>query len=412
VKVLYGITVGGSADGLLRGQLAWLREKGWDVVLVTNRDDAARAAARRERVPLRAIPMKRNISPLRDLMALVRWIRTIRREAPDVVNASTPKAGLLGMVAAWIVRVPRRVYVVRGLRLEGAQGFGSRVLWAAEWVAMRAATDVVFVSESLAEAAFAKKLGHHSHAWLIGAGSSNGVDAAAVARRTEEGDADSVRRQLGLSPDALVAGFIGRINRDKGVGTLAEAAADPTLDPRWHFLVVGSVEDPDIAARLDPVESVTRLGYMDDVWSLFPVMDVLVLPTLREGFPNVVLEAAAARTPAITTNSTGAVDSVIDGQTGRLFSFGDEAALIRVLNELAASPESIETMGRAAEARVIRDFVPEDIWQGVHDIMSGNEASVRVRQLGQHLPPSPPADPEGTLRPDLPPASDPAPTGV
>ncbi|WP_172895756.1 glycosyltransferase [Brachybacterium vulturis] len=392
MKALYGITVGGSANSLLRGQLAWLRARGWEIVLVTNRDERAKKAAHREQVTLREIPMRRNMSPLRDLTALARWVRTLRIEAPDVVNASTPKAGLLGMVASWIMRVPRRVYVVRGLRLEGAEGLGALVLWVVEWLTMRAATDIVFVSRSLAEATFARGLGRRSRAWLIGAGSSNGVDAASIARRAQESDGVAIRRQLGVAPEAFVAGFIGRVTSDKGADTIAEAAVDPTLDPRWHFLVVGSVEDEGIAARLDGASSVTRLDSMDAVWSLLSAMDVLVLPTRREGFPNVVLEAASARTPAITTRATGAVDSIVDGETGLLFPFGDVGALVAILDDLAGDPDRMETMGRAAEARAFRDFVPEDIWEGVHQIMSGNVTSSRVSRLDRPLTAAPIGD--------------------
>lgn len=381
MKVLYGITSGGSAVSLLRGQLHWMRGQGEEVVLATTPGKYAEQAVRREGVAFRPIPMAREISLGADLHALRDWLRVLHEERPDVVNASTPKAGLLGMVASAFSRIPRRVYVVRGLRLEGAHGPTLGVLWAAEWLTMRLATDLVFVSESLAEAAFSRRLGRGTRAWIVGGGSSNGVDADAVAAEAASVDPGAMRDRLGLDRNRLVAGFIGRITRDKGVGTIAEAAADPALSPRWQFLAVGDVEDETLAAELDADGNVVRIGYSDEVWAVLAAVDVLVLPTLREGFPNVVLEAASVGTPTLTTRATGAIDSVIDGETGRLFDIGDAGALVRHLNALADDPGRIAVMGRAAKERVHREFVPERIWGGVREIMAGRAPSELVRRL-------------------------------
>lgn len=372
-RLVVGVTVGMSADLLLRGQLAWFREQGWDVTLISTPDDQAQRAATREGVELLGIPMARGISPLSDLTGLVAWVRALRRLRPDAVNVGTPKAALLGSIAAWLTRVPRRLYTVRGLRLEGSSGPLSRVLWLMEWVTMRAATDVLFVSASLAEEAERRRLPIAGKKRLIGQGSSNGVDAAAVQTRVSQVDRGALRAELGLSDEDFVVGFVGRINPDKGTDVIARASRSAELDPRVKFLMIGSLESPELRTGLaSPDSRLRHVEWTDDVWGHLAAMDALCLPTLREGFPNVVLEAAAAGLPVVTTTATGAVDSVVEGQTGFLIPVGDDAALVARLNTLADQPDLAASMGAAGRQRVLEHFGQEQIWRGIEHILTGH----------------------------------------
>lgn len=380
--VVYGITIGQSARTLLRGQLGWLRAQGWRVDLVTSPGDDARVAVSREGVVLHELPMSRGVAPMSDLRGLVSWWRLLRRLRPDAVNVSTPKAGLLGGLAAWAARVPRRLYVVRGLRVEGARGPGSAILWLAERVSMMAATDVVFVSRSLAREADRRRLLPGRKSWLIGSGSSNGVDAVAIARRVVQVDRDELRERLGFGASNVVVGYVGRVTRDKGIETLLRVMRSADLDPAVRLLIVGPVEDDRLrseAIALGP--RATTVGWIDDVWGHLPALDVLVLPTRREGFPNVVLEAAAAGIPAITTRATGAVDSVVDEATGLLVDVDDPGALKAAINRLAAEPRTLRRMGQAARMRVDAEFRPEVVWRGIAEILAGHPdpcAAVRM----------------------------------
>lgn len=382
-RVLYGITSGTSARTLLRGQLAWLAARGWDVVLACTPDEDALAAASDQGVRLTPVPMERRIRLRSDLAALVAWVCLLRRERPDVVNVSTPKAGLLGGLAASLVRVPRRVYVVRGLRLEGSRGAQRVLLWLMERCAIAVATDVVVVSRSLGRECRRQRLFGRRGPWLIGDGSSNGVDAAAIAARAARVDAAGRRAELGLSRDDFVVGFVGRLTPDKGLDTLVRALADPRLPPRVRLLVIGSVEDPATASALGaPGGRIVSVGWTTDVWSYYAAMDALCLPTRREGFPNVVLEAAAAGIPAAVTRATGAIDAVEDGRTGRLFAVDDAAGLAAILTEWAEHPDAAAALGAAARDRVATRYRPERLWAGIEDILAGRgERSSDLRRL-------------------------------
>lgn len=374
-RVVYGITAGVSADKLLRGHLAAMREDGWDVHLAVDPDDRARAAAARERVWLEPLPMAREISLRDDLASLRAWLALLRKLRPSVTNVSTPKAGLLGGIAAWVTRVPRRVYVVRGLRLEGARGLLGRILWVMERISVACATDVVVVSRSLGDEARRRRLLGKKPTWIVGGGSSNGVDTDAVAQRAASCDRVAERRRLGFAETDAVIGYVGRITADKGLDTLLDAAALLPDATRVRLLLIGSLDEEPLGRRIAQLgERVVHVDWTDDVWSYYGVMDALCLPTRREGFPNVVLEASAAALPVITTRATGAVDSVIDGETGLLVDVDDVPDLARALTRLADDPNSRRRFGHAAQARVRSEFDPTSIWAGVASVMRGKPA--------------------------------------
>lgn len=385
-KLVVGVTVGVSAFSLLRGQLEWFRKSGWDVTLVSTPDEAATRAADRERVPLAGIRMHRGISPVKDVVSLVNWIRLLKNIRPAAVNVGTPKAALLGILAARLVRVPRRLYVVRGLRLEGTSGPLSWILWCMEKFTMQLATDVLYVSKSLAQEANRRHLFSEKKAWLIGSGSSNGVNAQAILDRVESVDRTELRTELGFKSGDFVAGFVGRITRDKGVDTLLNAFRDPRLDNAARGLLIGRIEDPSLAEEIKSLGGrIKCVPWSDDVWGHLPAMDALCLPTLREGFPNVVLEAAAAGVPTITTRATGAIDSVVSGKTGMLIEVGDSSALVDSLNELCSDRALCRQLGQAASQRVFEEYTQERIWEGLAEILAGHSSPQHAIKVGEEL---------------------------
>jgi glycosyltransferase involved in cell wall biosynthesis len=377
-RVLYGITVPQSAATLLRGQLGWFREQGWDVHLVTSPGPLLDAVREREQVTVHPLPMEREIDLRTDRPALARWIQLLRDLRPDVLNVGTPKAGLLGMIAGWLLRVPRRVYIMRGLRLEGA---GSRVqlavLWLAERLTVLLATDVVCVSHSLRDEAASRRLLGRRRAVVIGIGSSNGVNPERWDPALAAADRDAVRKEWKANEGDLVVGFVGRISYTKGVPDLLDAAR-MVEDLPVVVVLVGPVEDDALRPVLDALGE--RVVLMDewatDLAEVYAGMDVLALPTDREGFPNVVLEAALAEVPAITTRATGARDSVVPGVTGWLVDVGSPAQLAEAIRACARDRDAVREAGRAARERALLEFRPQRIWSGLESIyLEGRAAS-------------------------------------
>jgi len=196
-----------------------------------------------------------------------------------------------------------------------------------------------------------------------------------VAAQADRGREEDLRGRLGFGPNDMVVGYVGRIARDKGVDTL-RAAVELLGDPSVRVLYIGSTEVDDIM----PVEAPhVHVEWTDRVWEYYSAMDVLCLPSRREGFPNVVLEAASAGVPTVTTRATGAVDSVLDGRTGLLVDVDDAAGLSRALAALAESLEARRTMGERARARVETTFLPEHVWSGIESVLQGDPAAHVVR---------------------------------
>lgn len=368
-RLLYVVTHGISARKLLKGQLRWMRERGHTVAVAAAPGPDLDAAGLAEGVETLSVPMEREIAPLADLRSLVLLFRQIRRWAPDVVLASTPKAALLGTTAAWVARVPGRLTLVRGLRLETATGCTRKILAATERLTVRLATDVLAVSPSLSRRLEALKLVGPGRASVLGSGSSNGVRVERFA--VAEGARQAVRSQLGIPEEVPVVGFVGRFTRDKGLPELVEAVTRlRTEHPDLRLLLVGDYESGDLVpaatrAVLDADPLVVRPGFVDDPAPLYAAMDVLAFPSHREGFPNVPLEAASAGLPIVGFRATGTVDAVLEGETGALVNIGDVAGLAREIGRYLDDSDLRARHGAAGRERVTEAFAPEVIWDAL-----------------------------------------------
>lgn len=374
-RLVYVTTHGVSALGLMRGQLALMRERGFEVIVIASPSAELDAVAIREDVQTVGIPMEREISPLTDLRSLLYLIRELRQLKPDIVNAGTPKAGVLGMLAAFIARVPSRIYTLRGLRLETTRGLKAFILSMAERVAAACAQRVVCVSHSLRATYLQRRLARASKCIVLASGSSNGVNV----RRFQLTDAQhaetrAIRERHGIPADAPVIGFVGRLTRDKGIVELYDAFRKLKLNiPDLRLMLVGDFEsgDPVPAAtvaglRSDP--NVTITGFVANTELYFDCMSLLAFPSYREGFPNVPLEAAASGLPVVGFAATGTVDAVLDGVTGTIVPCGDTAALASAIQRYLTDDLLKFRHGDAGRQRVAREFRNETVWNALIDL--------------------------------------------
>jgi glycosyltransferase involved in cell wall biosynthesis len=317
------------------------------------------------------VEMSRRISPVADLVSLIRLCRSLRRHRPAVVHAGTPKGGLLGMIAAALCGVKTRVYTIHGLPLVTSRGLRRLVLVWSERIASHLATQVLCVSESVRAIAVAERLCPAGKVKVLGHGSANGVDAQGRFNPARCGNEArmTTRRTLGVPEDAPVVGFVGRLVRDKGVEDLVGAwrtVRDQYPDAR--LLVIGPAEardalDPATVAALHDDSTIAVLGARWDTPGLLAAMDVLCLPTYREGFPTVLLEAAAMELPVVATSVTGCVDAVSDGETGTLVPPRNPPALAAALGRYLGSDELRRSHGAAARRRAVHDYRPEALWE-------------------------------------------------
>lgn len=381
--------------GLMQGQMGYLQQRGFDVMVASPPGKQLEKAGRIEGVATVELAMARDIAPVRDLVSFWRLCRIMRTLRPTVTNVGTPKAGLLGGFAAWVNRVPCRFYTLRGLRFETTKGLRRRLLIYAERLACRFAHRVICVSKSVRETAIALGLTTPEKAIVFGSGSSNGVDASRFAPTPDVMKrAAELRRELGIPLQAPVIGFVGRVTRDKGIPELVEAFQQLREQfPDLRLLLVGHFEREDpIAADvrkfletdpyviLDQDSPAPARLHREDVnaqqrsedWSIddmvpyYAIIDIVVLPSHREGLPNVVLEAQAAGKPVVAARSTGIVDAVVDGRTGLLFPIGDSAALSNAVARLLTDKVLAKRLAVAGQERVRREFRPEQVWEALY----------------------------------------------
>lgn len=364
--VLYGMTSGVSARGFMRGQAPFLRERGWDVALTCSREGGVEEFASAEGIRFYPLPLERNPSLRQDIRAWRLLWRTLRDVAPDVTLWGSPKASLLGVLACRIRRIPA-VYVLHGLRLEGASGPKRAVLRLLEWATCRLATVVVADGFDLRATAERLHLVARRTAVVLAHGSANGVSQSVGEPR--------YRKELGLGQHDVVVTYAGRLTTDKGIAELASAWAQVVgTRSTTHLVIAGRVDEADpearqLEARLRALPNVHLIGHIDDLERLWADTDLMVLPSYREGLPLVVIEAAAAGVPAIVTDCTGGTESVADGLTGLVVPRRDPAALSAAIARLVDEPETRIQMGSAARDRALTRYDRQVLWAALEELL-------------------------------------------
>ncbi|HZZ78543.1 MAG TPA: glycosyltransferase family 4 protein [Gemmataceae bacterium] len=325
-------------------------------------------------IPVYPATMPRRITPMGDLASLWRIGRIMRRIRPSIVDGHTPKGGLLAMMAATLCQVPVRVYHMHGLPLMTATGWKRRLLRATETAACRLAHQVYCVSASVREVAIAEGLCPADKIKVLGGGSIAGIDAQsrfnpALLPPTVRNE---VRARHGIPADALVAGFVGRIVRDKGIIELAAAwQALREEFPNLHLLCAGPFESQDPVPavvermlRSDP--RIHLAGDVNEMPSFYRALDLLVLPTYREGLPTVLLEASAMELPLVATRIPGCIEAVRDGETGILVPMKDASALATAARSYLRDAELRRRHGVHGRRFMVRAFCPETLQEMLH----------------------------------------------
>lgn len=348
---------------VLSDRIRVLKAAGFRVILISSPGLLLDGIALREGVDVMPVLMERGVAPLADFMSLIRLWRVLKQLRPAITEFSTPKAGLLGNLAAKLCRVQARVYLLRGLRLETLSGLKRRLLLTAERVAAACTHHVLCNSKSLRDKAMELEIAPMEKLHVLGGGSSQGVDTDHFSPGPGR-----FRGRLGITQDSPVIGFVGRLTCDKGVPELLQAF-ERVLEaiPKARLLLVGWFDKSDDAVsetvrrHINAHPQIVHTGFVVDTAPYYRVMDLMVLPTWREGFPNVVLEAASSGIPVIATHSTGSCDSVLPEITGLLIPAGYPEAIAEAVIRLIRNCDERLRMGRAARAWVIHRFVNEHV---------------------------------------------------
>lgn len=344
----------------LREHIEALRHRYAVTVIVNTAEPGFLAALGMPDVQVVAVNIARQISPWRDFSTLLMLLRIMRKERFDIVFSVTPKGGLLGMLSGFIARIPVRIHIFTGQVWATRSGMSRRLLKAADRFIAWLATHLLTDSESQRRFLAAEKVVPLERCRVLAEGSICGVDT--VRFRPDAGARATLRHELDVVDDTPLVLFLGRLNRDKGVLDLAQAMADLSAAGRrdWHLLVVGP-DEGGLRTRMREIcaHAADRLhfvDYTDQPQAYMTAADIFCLPSYREGFGSVVIEAAAVGVPALASRIYGLTDAVDDGRTGLLFAAAEVPELVRNLVILLDDPALRKTMGANARKRAQASF--------------------------------------------------------
>lgn len=365
LRLCFFVTSSLTATTFLGGYLKFLSQDGWDVTLICSDGPGLTELERTEGVQVSRLRIEREPAPIQDITSAVKAFMLLRRLSPDVVVYATPKASLVGAISAWLARVPHRVYELWGLRLETSRGWIRPVIRVLEWVTASASTKIIANSRSVAERSKQMRVNAGHNPVVLGNGSSHGVDADYFRRDAEMDPLDSATAEFINSGTEPVVGFVGRLHPDKGIDTLVEAlqlCAEDGVAVR--ALIVGGEEGGDAPSRtpLRRIVPTHFTGQVADPRPYYAAIDLLTLPSRREGFPNVVLEAAAMQVPAVVSDATGCVDAVTQEVTGFIVPVNSATALAGAIKRLVNDASLRDRFGRAGRARAVAEFAQERVW--------------------------------------------------
>ena len=324
-----------------------------------------------EGIRVEAIEMSRQITPVQDLISLWKVYRFLKKEKPQIVHTHTPKAGIIGMLAARLAGVPHRLHTVAGLPLMEAKGTKRKLLDFVEKRTYRCATRVYPNSRGLYDFILQEKYTSSAKLKVIGEGSSNGIDTAYFsAEQISEEEKENLKRELGISKEDFVFVFVGRLVGDKGINELVSAFSElRTQNPK--LLLVGPLE-----SELDPLKEETlqaiqthpnilATGFQGDVRPYLAISDCLVFPSYREGFPNVVMQAGAMGLPSIVSDINGCNEIIQNGENGWIVPVKDANSIKTAMQRMISDRKYCLTLKQNARKMIAERYEQNRVWEAL-----------------------------------------------
>lgn len=369
-KLIRVTTVPVSLASLLQGQLKYMQENGFEAVAVSSPGRELEKVHKTQGVKTVAVPMTRVISPIADLKALWQLYRLFKKEKPDIVHTHTPKAGLLGMMAAKMAGVSHRLHTIAGLPLTVATGIKRTILNQTEKLTYACATGVYPNSHGLQKFVLENKFTSRDKLKIIGHGSSNGIDTSvfdpgSVSEETKK----ALGKELKITKDDFIFLFVGRVVADKGIHELVSAFK--RLQKRQEeiqLIIVGDYENdldplhPGTRQEIESNPNIHAVGYKTNVVDYFAFADVLTFPSYREGFPNVVMQAGAMQRNAIVTDINGCNEIIKNGDNGWVIPVKNIDQLVNRMQWCLNNPKKSKKMGQKSRKLIQDKFERSFVW--------------------------------------------------
>lgn len=362
-----------SLDKLLDRQLSFMNQY-FEVIAVSSDDNGyLNRIKEKENVEVFSVEMTRKISPFKDLIALFKLCKLFIKIKPTIVHSHTPKAGILGMLAARLTNVPIRLHTVAGLPLMEVTGTKRKVLNFVEKVTYACANKVYPNSKGLMDFIIANKFCKTSKLAIIANGSTNGVDTKKFSLENAVIEqSNHIINELGIKADDFVFIYVGRIVSDKGINELVKAFQEISeLHINVKLLLVGPLEN-----ELDPLDFITTItieqnphifsvGFKQDVRPYFALSNCLVFPSYREGFPNVVMQAGAMGLPSIVTDINGCNEIIENGKNGLIIPVKDVETLKVAMEQMINQYEMYQQLKQNARHMIQSRYEQHVVWKAL-----------------------------------------------
>jgi glycosyltransferase involved in cell wall biosynthesis len=370
-KILRVTTVPESLKTLLKGQLKFMSNNGFDVIGVSSGGKSLFEVKKNEGIEVFEIEMSRKITPIKDLKSLLNLYKLIKKEKPIIVHSHTPKAGIIAMLAAKIANVPIRLHTIAGLPLMETKGLKRKLLIFVEKVTYACATKVYPNSNALATFIIQKNIVCQSKVKVLGNGSSNGIDTDYFKQEIiDTNNIKKIKELLGICGRDFVFVFVGRLVADKGINELIQAFIKLD-DENLKLLLVGDYEhelDPLLESthfEINNNSKIISVGYQSDIRPYLGISSCLVFPSYREGFPNVVMQSGAMGLPSIVTNINGCNEIIEEGFNGTIIPVKDAEALYNAMRKMFKNADWCLSLANNARNKITSNYNQLLVWQSI-----------------------------------------------
>ncbi len=361
-------TVSESLDYLLKGQLKYLNKE-YDVIALASGIDSLKVVKEREGVKVINVRIFRQINLLSDLVSLINVYFILKNVKPTIVHSITPKAGLLFMVAAYFAKVPIRIHTFTGLVFPSKTGMLQRLLIFMDRVLCFCGTAIYPEGQGVKNDLINYKI-TRKPLKIIGNGNGNGIDTSYFSRSAlNESEIQQIRNIWQIKFEDFVFVFIGRLVKDKGINELVSAFIQVNQQhPQTKLLLVGGEEKeldplkPETIGTIKNHPNIISTGFQPDVRLFLAVSYVLVFPSYREGFPNVVMQAGAMGLPCIVTNINGCNEIIEDGNNGVIIEPKNEKELEDAMSKLIIDTELRKTLAENSRKMIVNRFEQKYFW--------------------------------------------------
>jgi glycosyltransferase involved in cell wall biosynthesis len=360
-----------SLNILLKGQLRFLNQF-YEVTAISGMGRDLAEVEEREQVKTHIIEMQRQISPLRDLVSLYKLYIYFKKEKPDIIHSITPKAGLLSMLAAKLAGVPIRIHTFTGLVFPSKSGLMQRLLINMDRLLCSFATHIYPEGNGVKQDLISYKI-TNKPLNVLANGNVNGIDTAYFNRDTISFEQQQqLRKTLDIKPSDFVFIFVGRLVSDKGINEIVSAFKQiQPLFSKAKLLMVGGIETeldallPETLNEIEYNKSIITTGYQDDVRPFFAISNVLVFPSYREGFPNVVLQAGAMELASIVSDINGCNEIIMKGENGIIVPPKNETALKTAMIKLMEDEILWAHLKQNARVNIVAKYEQSLVWKAI-----------------------------------------------